>query len=466
LGGLFGVRGRWGFAVVTSFGLAATAIAASGVSAQAAPSTKYYTAAVTPTSVDSLASHEAFVLTLTNCDTHTANCGRSSQQTFGSADIQVDPSFTSVSASTSAPGWFVVQPVVGGLIELRSDNNVAIAPGSSVIVNVTADTPSTGAYTWPTQVKQSNNFSGTGNDFTISGSQPQVLVGFPDHLVFVTQPSNVQVTTKSSTSYMCPAPSVQVVTADGTPVTVGDTTARLAADTAFGDPSLGGPTTANAVSGLATFGDCTTGLYAKSLGGGYQLSATAIWTLGSYQTSLATMKDSAPFDVVQLLTKCQAAASCNGSTAGKHTEVDVSASSATTTDELEVAVGIDSLANTTCQPFSLPSGLEVVRVLVDHRDKTVVITFDKYLVNQIPDNGTPLFDVCMAAPWGDWATDGGGSPTFNTVTGEYEGVLPTCGAARLMPYNPCVVDRSKHAANEIVEISIPYEPGRADPKLW
>jgi hypothetical protein len=451
------------FAVVTvSAGLSTTA--------QAAPSTKYYTATVAPGSVAASLTQQAFTVTLTNCGSHTPGCSGSSKQTLGSANIQLDPAFGNVSAtlstSDSASGWFVLQPVAGGLVELRS-SGTSLSPGQALVISVVADTPSSaGAYTWATAVKQSNDFSGVGNDFTLLGSQPQVLVGFPDHLVFVTQPSTLQVTNASSTSYMCPAPSVRVVAADGTPVTSGAAQITLLADTASGNPGLAGTTTATTAAGLATFGSstCGSGVDAQQLGSGYRLRATATWSLGAYQVSLTTSQDSDAFDVVQLLTSCAAGSSCSGQVNGRHVTADVSASPADSVDQLEIAVGIDSLAGTTCTPADQPQGVEVTRVILDHRDKLVTLTFDKYLVNQVPNNGTPFASICFSAPWGDWVTGSGTAPTPNA--GAYEGVLPDCTAGDLAPFNPCVYDRSKHAANEIVTVSIPYETGRADPKLW
>jgi hypothetical protein len=448
--------------------LVVAGVGETAVTASAAPSTKYYTTGVTPASVDAGVSQQSFALSLNNCGAGTAGCAKTSQQTLGSANIQVATAFGNVTASVSAPGWSVIQPVTGGLVQLRS-SGVSLSPGQSVVVTVVADTPSaTGAYSWSTAVKQSNDFSGSGNDFSLVGAQPQVLVGFPDHLVFATQPSTVAVTTGSAISYICPAPSVQVVSANGTPVTVGSSQVTLQPDLAFGDPQLGGTLSVAATAGLATFGaaGCSAGVDASHLGSGFRLQASATWTYGSTQTSLSTSADSSSFDVVQLLTNCAANAPCSGSASGSHTKAVVAASSATTADQLEVAIGVDSLASTTCRPANQPASLEVVRVVVDHRNKTVAMTFDKYLVNQAANNGTPLFSVCFAAPWGNWVTDAGVAPTFNTTTQEYEGVLPTCGDAGLLADNPCVASRSKNAGNETVTVSIPYQTGRADPKMW
>jgi hypothetical protein len=473
MGRRLAIRLRSGPIAVLSVLALAVGVVGAGPVAQASPSTKFFAASVSPGAVGSGLSQQTFTFSLKNCTSSVPGCTKTSQQTLGSANIQVDPAFGNVSASVSATGWFVVQPVVGGLIQLRNSgpgSTHALAPGASLPVTVVADTPAaTGAYTWTTDVKQSNDFSGTGNDFTISGGQPQVLVGFPDHLVFGTQPSTVQVTTGTGpASYVCPAPTVQVVAADGSPVTVGSANVTLLPDAAFGDPGLAGTTTVATVAGLATFGTsaCTSGVSATNLGVGYELRATATWTSGSFQATLATANDSSAFDVVQVLTVCQPNVACHATTKGAHTAAVVNASSSDTTDQLEVAVGLDSLASTTCLPFSQPRGLEVVRVLVDHRSKTVTITFDKFLVNQVPQNGTPLFTICFAAPWGNWVTKSGSAPTFNTTTNEFEGVLPDCTAAGLAPGNPCVTSRSKNAGNEIVGISVPFQTGRADPKAW
>lgn len=442
------------------------------VDASAATSTKLFTAGVTPDTTAAGISQQAFTFVLGNCGSGISGCAKSSQQTLGSANISLDPSFGNVSASVSTAGWQIVQPVTGGLIQLRSSaTRVALAPGQSISVSVVADTPSaTGAYPWNTVVKQSNDFSGTGNEFTLSGTAPRVLVGFPDHLVFTTPPSTVQVTPLGGpASYICPAPSVQVVAADGSAVTAGTASVTLLADTSFGDPGLAGTTVAAAVGGLATFGSsaCTSGLSAQNLGVGYRLRATASWTLGSYQAALSTAQSSSAFDVIQVLTICPANTTCTAAVNGRHTGASVFASSAPTTDPLELALGVDPIpASTTCLPVNQPTGLEVVRVVVDNRDKSVALTFDKYLVQQIPDNGTPRFPVCFAAPWGGWVTASGGSAILNATTNEFEGLLPNCGASGLAGGNPCVTSRGKSAASEVVGVSIPFLAGRADPKLW
>ncbi|MEO6714082.1 MAG: hypothetical protein ABIM89_11720 [Mycobacteriales bacterium] len=438
--------------------------------AHAAPSTKFFTARVTPAAVGAGISQQAFTVTLTNCGSATPGCAKPSQQTLGSANITLDAAFSNVSASVATAGWYVVAPVTGGTIELRS-SGVALEPGQSIDVAVRADTPAgSGNFTWTTVVKQSNDFAGNGNEFTLAGTQPQVATGIAHHLVFTTGPTTVQVSAAGGpTSYICPAPSVQVVAADGSPVTTGTANVTVLADANFGNPGLAGTTIVATTAGSATFGSpsCTSGLSARNLGTGYRLRATATWSFGTLAATLSTNAPSSPFDVIQVRTVCQPNQTCGASAKGSHTAATVVVSAAPTTDVLEFAIGVDQIpANTTCLPADQPTGLEVVRVLVDHRDKTVTMTFDKYLVQQIPDNGTPRFPICFAAPWDGWKTASGGDPVFNSATQEFEGLLPGCGAAGLAAGNPCVTSRRKSAASEIATVSIPFLSGRADPKLW
>lgn len=442
------------------------------VDANAAPSTKFFTARVTPAAAGAGVSQQPFTVTLTNCGSQTPGCAKTSQQSLGSANVVLGTAFANVSASVSTSGWYVVAPVTGGLLQLRSSRSgVAIPPGQSITVSVLTDTPAvTGSYTWTAVVKQSNDFSGNGNEFILAGTQPQVAIGMPDHLVFGTQPSTVQASTPGvPAAFICPAPSVQVVAADGSPVTTGTANVTMLADAGFGNPGLAGTTTVATSAGLATFGSasCSSGLSASQLGVGYKLRATATWSLGTYQATLSTTSSSAAFDVVQVRTVCQPNQTCQAAVTGSYTAASVVVSSASTSDVLELALGVDPIpANTTCLPANQPTGLEVVRVIVDNRDKTATLTFDKYLVNQIPDNGTPRFPICFAAPWDGWKTASRGSPTFNVGTNEFEGLLPNCQEPWLAAGNPCVTSRQKSAANEIVTVSIPFLSGRADPKLW
>ena len=433
-----------------------------------------YTATVTPQVVDSGVAHTSFAVTITN--------SASSPDTLGSATIAIPSNFQNVSASVSASGWSA--SVSGGMVQVVSSTSDgdddtpnlpdAVQPGSSIVVTIVADTPTrSDLYTWMTSAQMDPRGDGPeGEDpldtlFTLPASQPQIAVGLPDHLVFVGQPSDVQQTTGSPASFICPTPSVEAVTADGQVVTSGSATVNLLADTAFGDPGLGGTTSAATTAGVATFGSCTSGVDATNLGVGFKLQSTGNWTNGTLNISLATTTDSSPFNVSQVVVTCAAGQTCTGSTAGTHTTVLVKTTSATTTDQLEVAVGVDSFAGTTCHPLFQPTGIQVTRVVANNRGKTITLTFDKSIVIQKPLYLILFFPICFSAPWGNWVTDTLHAPTLNPTTHEFEGLLPICLPRFLPAGNPCVSSRIlQRNGSEVVTVQVPFLAGRGDPKLW
>jgi hypothetical protein len=483
------VRGsatRKAFAMATSAALVLAASAGIAGTAQAddpVPPASF-TATVAPQSVDASVLQKSFAVTITNCAATVTNCTGSSGQNLGSATIQLPSGFVNVSASVSPATWSIAS-IGGGVVQIDASQNGVddapssnqLTPGASIVVTVVADTPSiSGIYPFNTTAEYDPVGDGPEGDdsadtpFAFAGPQPQVAVGIPDHLVFVGQPSDVQVTSGASTPFICPAPSVEVVTADGAPVTSGSASVTLLADTAFGNPGLGDTTTAATAGALATFGSvgCSSGVDASTVGANYKLKATATWTLGSLTIPLVTAADSSPFSVVQLITTCAAGQTCNGAATDTHTSVKVATTSATTTDQLEIAIGADSFAGTTCHPFFQPNGIEVTRVVANDRGKTVTLTFDKSIVNQKPLYLILFFPICFSAPWGNWVTDLGRAPTFNTTTNEFEGLLPICLPRFLPAGNPCVQSRIYNfkTGSEAVTVSIPFQAGRGDPKLW
>lgn len=145
-------------AAIVLGGLVAAVLAVA--SAQAAPSKKNYTIQVAVTN-DAL-SHQDFTVTLAN-DT-------SSNTTLGSANVMPPAGFIVDTASTARSGWSAA--VVGNVVQLRSaTSGDALAPGSSMTVSVhvaSPNLPTTGcSAAWSSQVKQSNDFNGTNNWFTI-----------------------------------------------------------------------------------------------------------------------------------------------------------------------------------------------------------------------------------------------------------------------------------------------------------
>ena len=127
-------------------------------SAQAAPSTKNYTANVT--AINAAVTQNTFRLTLTN--------DPRSNQTLASANFKPPAGFTLGFASTTRSGWSA--NVVQNVVEFRSTSN-ALGKGASVFADVSVTGPTLPTIClsagWTVAAKQSNDFSGSGNDFTL-----------------------------------------------------------------------------------------------------------------------------------------------------------------------------------------------------------------------------------------------------------------------------------------------------------
>jgi hypothetical protein len=141
-----------------SVGLVLIGVIAAAV--QAAPSTKNYTATVRVT--DGSVSGNKFTVTLTN--------DPRSNQTLGSANFTAPSAFTLAqgSVTTTRSGWTAT--VVGNDVQFRSTSN-ALGKGNSVSADVVVTSPSLPttqcSAAWVVHAKQSNDFSGTGNDFNL-----------------------------------------------------------------------------------------------------------------------------------------------------------------------------------------------------------------------------------------------------------------------------------------------------------
>jgi hypothetical protein len=167
---------------VISLGLLTVLVVTIVSSAHGAPSTKKYQAYV----VAANAASTSFRLTLTNDST--------SQQTLGSANFTAPPNFTSLSVSstpvTSTDGhsWNIcigdgMVCGAGNVVQFRAaSNGDAIAPGQSVSATVSLTLPASPALctsaAWLSAAKQSNDFSGTNNDFAFKAGDLTPLGSF------------------------------------------------------------------------------------------------------------------------------------------------------------------------------------------------------------------------------------------------------------------------------------------------
>jgi hypothetical protein len=164
--------------ILVAAALIVTALVAVIGSAQAAPQKKIYDATVRVTPATTPAETSATLrLTLTN--------NNQSTQTLGSANFTAPTGVTVQSvvvqppppvapnSTTNRAGWTAAKNANGTIVEFRSTSN-ALPKNSSVfadvVIAISTTAPTCGNATWTAAAKQSNDFSGTGNDFTIGTS--------------------------------------------------------------------------------------------------------------------------------------------------------------------------------------------------------------------------------------------------------------------------------------------------------
>jgi hypothetical protein len=125
--------------------------------AQAAPQHKTYSATAHVVGGDVSASHAKLRLILTN---------KTRSQTLGSANFNAPAGITptAVVGAASRAGWTAA--ISGSTVMFRSTSNPLPQNQSvSADVSVSISQATCGSATWTTQAKQSNDFSGSGNDF-------------------------------------------------------------------------------------------------------------------------------------------------------------------------------------------------------------------------------------------------------------------------------------------------------------
>ena len=143
--------------------------------ASAAPSTKNYSATLTGganggqvVTVPIGTTPNTVALVLTN--------RLDSQQSFGSA--QLDFTGSPLPTAVSAPGWTTQKLSLTGGVRFRvisAPSGGAVPPGGSKTVTITLPATKAGTTEVTTQVKQSNDFKGTNNDFTLVPPPTQPL---------------------------------------------------------------------------------------------------------------------------------------------------------------------------------------------------------------------------------------------------------------------------------------------------
>jgi len=412
-----------------------------------------------------------------------ANCGvcdgfRSSTQSFGSAQVRF-PSTAPLDAShvllSRTTGWSVASSsdATSGLTTLQIGNTgigttLAVQPGEAITLTIPVVSTATATQIqFATQVKQSNDFSGSGNDFLPAGADPLVYIGSgpATHLQFGVQPTTIQganqPTTTSTTPVLTTCATVRAFDALGNLATsFTGSVALTPSDPALGLQFDGGTAATNAVAGVATFGtgsDCIGGLSATKLGFGYTLTASSTGV---------TSDVSSPFDVLQFYAKC--AASCGTPTfKGPNGTSGSAQAQGTGTNNLTFDVGRhDWLYNTkTCNPdvgaATFNPYRDAVTIDLNAHSKTVTLLWSKQAVQWAINNGASQWRVCVAVTFPFLGADG---TAQSGGDGFFVGALLPCGTAGLAADSPCLLKLNKSGGQQQAVVSLPLHDG--DPKAF
>ena len=475
--------GRRALGAVVAVAGIITGLLATGPLAGATPAYKYYTDSAIP------AAPSAIYVGVASPITVTLNNLSFSNQPFGSAEILLNnvsnvvlgqPAATPTPLPVTDQNWaakLVSTPSAtspSAVVLLTSTNAQAIQPGHSLNVYLTITPAADSNITAGTIVKQSNDFSGTGNNFKNQGSDPTILVD-PVTIAFATQPTDVQQSFPNATSptfnFMCDPVSHQPVTvsamAGNTPVagvsiTITNTTNSVPGlyygATAVGTAGVTLTTDSNGDAIFSSTGDCTSGFAATNLGAGYTLTATSPAAPGSLVSD--------PFSVVQFL------ASCSGGPCDTPTPLSSQLNGTTGTINGSFGTPGELIGSFGLGPLTCDGQVTKAPVKPDPFESkafgtasgVITLTFPKAVVNNLANNGTPLMQVCTGAsqPFPGWTFDSG---VLNDPT-RYQGLLLDCPTNLTPPPGEvqiCVVSRSKNAANEIIEI---YSSDLSDPHYW
>jgi hypothetical protein len=487
-----GTRRRTTVAGAVLLGLAAALVPATALAAAKAPSSgvKNYAASPQGTVVPRPTTAGApwvVTVTLINC----GDCGRerSSNVPFGSAQL----SFATASGLDAAratvrgrEGWTVGAPVQAeGITTVQvispARQDASVAPGSDLVVDlpVRPDAPD-GRVDITTQVKQSNDFSGTGNDFSLVGAgQPWVQLGAgpPTSMAFAVGPSNVQSSDVAGLSSafaparsMCPPPVVQLLDAGGNPSRTQGRAVELRAATAEGAAlALGGTTTAVTDAwGRATFGTCESGVTASQLGFDHRLRAVS--------AALPDAVAPGSFDVLTVYGRCSGTDACSTPLLGDgstRAQLEALPGPGAGSAVLTFNVGRfsewteDDLAS--CDPDPGPRGVSpergVVTVDLAAHSKTIQLRWSKRAVQWHTNNGASQWVVCFSAdyPWPRLVAGEFRAPA-DDVAGQpwYTGALLPCSDARTAGW-PCLQRLGRNGGEQVATVRVPEIEG--DPRM-
>ena len=421
----------------TRLAIAAAVVTGLLLPAAAAADVKPYSVVLSP---ESIAAGGRAVLTVTVVN-------GSAQQRLGSADLTAPAELTLVEASlpASAPGSATLR---SGVVELR---DLSLPPGASLQVALTVDVGcAAGQYAWNIVAKQANRFNGPpGNEFVLDAARSRLTTSVTGgcSLRFFTQPQDARVGERLSGTDFDPAGApVAVEVIDGAGERVASATpVSLSFATADGLGTLRGTTTVAAVAGLATFGELSV-----DAPGTYRLLASA--------EGLQPVV-SAAFTVQQVAVECVEDVECTGELATPRTRVKATSLGNAGVDAGFLQLSFNTGFRPDCAEYEEYSADWAI-VLGPDREKLVVFTIDKRVMNASPNNGASFLQMCFAAPF-TYATRTGAPPAEVDVDGDgitdwFVATLPDCGTP------PCVAGRHKdRSGSGVIEVRAPG--GTEDP---
>jgi hypothetical protein len=448
---------------------------------------KTYSASVSP-AVTALPPGVGAVVGLTLANAAASTTG------FSSAEISFDAGGRFGVPSVDRPGWSVASLSSPGatttVLRLTSEvgSQYAVAPGSSVILTLPVSSTATpGSVAFTTRVKQSNDFSGTGNDFLLAGADPVAYFGTgPAHTIaWAVEPSPVQVAAASApsgvtttgftpTHVMCPA--IRVVDASGAPVTDTDVEVTVTASgggLTYTDPNgtQGFPVKRTTSAGVLRLGNqaCTEGVRGTTLGTGLTMTATAT-------VATASRSISGGYAVLPVYGTCSGAScSASGVTGDKGTTASVEASGGSGSANRLTFYALDYRAwtfpNDSCDPDPGTKGVNPYRdeVTVDLNGyaKTLTLRWTKKAVQWHTNNGAKNWQVCVATDY-PWTGLTGPAVAYpEGATGDdvewYVAAAPPCPTDLGTATGPCLQSLGRNSGEQVAVVYLPNVDG--DPRF-
>lgn len=422
---------RASFAMVAASALTVGALvapaAASTPSSTCTSSGKCYSADVSPFENIPAGASENFTFTITN---------EAAAQTLGSVKITAPASFAITGASGPA----------GSSASFTSSSALfrylSLSPGQQATLTVGATAPcGSGSHQWGIDAKQSNQFKGSGNDFTPDPTSILAAdVTGACSLEFSAQPNTTAAGEKITTAVGSTGGpvTVEVLDGDGNLITGSTAPVTVAIGANPGAASLSGTTTVDASSGVATFGDLSVG----QAGLGYTLIASSLGI------DSAT---SAYFSIDDALPACSTGSACSASASTKTTSGTVTTSSAGTGEYLGVGLGGVTYGCPTYTGSSDPLSFDVLNssgAAQSSADFAVQLEISKAAVHASGHPGASTWQICYASTQPFTAVAGTSGTTVIGGVTYYTGLLPGC--SNNSPVAPCVQARNDDNAGNVI----------------